>query len=132
MQVRTQLWDTSFTAGQIGSMELQVLEGLGWHSHCATAADFLDRLLSLACIGRNDDGSLRVDGVADAVRLKAQHMVFHSLLGAPPNWPPKRRPFFYFFASGRRLPAGSVADRGLVCKTRQQRQGMQGCKRFEG
>lgn len=65
-------------------MEIDVLDSLGWASHCATAADFLDRLLAVAGVGRDASGELLPDGVADAVRMKAQQLVFQSLLGAFP------------------------------------------------
>mmetsp|Transcript_16462 Transcript_16462/g.49307 ORF Transcript_16462/g.49307 Transcript_16462/m.49307 type:complete len:358 (-) Transcript_16462:829-1902(-) len=79
-QVRTQLWNPTFTVAQIGNMEIDVLDSLGWASHCATAADFLDRLLAVAGVGRDASGELLPDGVADAVRMKAQQLVFQSLL----------------------------------------------------
>ena len=64
-------------------MELDVAEHLDWACHCATIADFLDRLLAVAGVGRDRAGALLPDGTADAVRIKAQHLAFQSLLGAP-------------------------------------------------
>lgn len=78
-QVRTDVWHTQFTSEQIGDMEMEVLIGLDWRTHCATSADFIDRLLTLAHVGRDKHGVLCDESLATSVRSKAQHIVLDAL-----------------------------------------------------
>jgi hypothetical protein len=75
-QVDTEIWSTSFSAGQIRGMELMICSTLDWRMHCATAVDFMDCLLCLANVGRRPDGTL-ADGGRPAARIRS---MAHKLL----------------------------------------------------
>jgi Cyclin, N-terminal domain len=81
-QVDTEIWSTSFSAGQIRGMELMICSTLDWRLHCATPADFLDCLLCLANVGRRPDGTLLAGGrPAARVRSMAHTLIFQMLAG---------------------------------------------------
>jgi hypothetical protein len=82
VQVDTEIWSTSFSAGQIRGMELMICSTLDWRLHCATPADFLDCLLCLANVGRRPDGTLLAGGrPAARVRSMAHTLIFQMLAG---------------------------------------------------
>lgn len=77
------MWFTAFSAADIRAMELTILSALDWWSMCATPVDFLDCLMCLANIGRNDEGVLADGGrPATTIRHIAQELIIQTLKGA--------------------------------------------------
>lgn len=81
--MQTPVWFTAFSAADIRAMELTILTALEWRSMCATPVDFLDCLLCLANIGRDDEGVLADGGrPATTIRRIAQELIIQTLKGA--------------------------------------------------
>lgn len=78
-QVRTDVWFTQYTSDDIGEMELEVLTSLEWRTHCATPADFIDRLLALAYAGSHEHEDVSHTKLIATIRSAAQRIVFSAL-----------------------------------------------------